>query len=242
MVSQPATKAISKKAKTSRVAPAPKADVKSTASHPSWKDMVKDCITEHSQDARTGVSRATIKKFISEKYNVEFTGMNASQLNRAIAHGAEHGIFSLPKGPSGKVKLAPKLKPAPANENVKPLGTKKTNKDTSAAAPSAKPAVKKVAVKKATAAPKKTSSAKVEKKKPAAKAAVAAKVKAPLKPKSTSKAKTMSTPKAASKAKPASKAKTATKKTAAKPKSAAKPQSAAKPISATKPRSTKTAV
>ncbi|GBE82395.1 predicted protein [Sparassis crispa] len=222
MVSQPATKAISKKAKTSRVAPAPKADVKSTASHPSWKDMVKDCITEHSQDARTGVSRATIKKFISEKYNVEFTGMNASQLNRAIAHGAEHGIFSLPKGPSGKVKLAPKLKPAPANENVKPLGTKKTNKDTSAAAPSAKPAVKKVAVKKATAAPKKTSSAKVEKKKPAAKAAVAAK--------------------AASKAKPASKAKTATKKTAAKPKSAAKPQSAAKPISATKPRSTKTAV
>ena len=35
-------------------------------------------------------------------------GLNTSQLNRAISHGATEGVFSLPKGLSGKVKLAPK--------------------------------------------------------------------------------------------------------------------------------------
>lgn len=44
------------------------------------------------------------------------TGLHTSQLNRAIASGAEEGIFALPKGSSGKVKLAPKVKPAPAKE------------------------------------------------------------------------------------------------------------------------------
>jgi histone H1/5 len=36
------------------------------------------------------------------------SAQNLSHLNRAITHGAEHGLFVLPKGPSGKVKLAPK--------------------------------------------------------------------------------------------------------------------------------------
>ena len=39
------------------------------------------------------------------------SGLNLSQLNRAITSGTEGGIFVLPKGPSGKVKLAPKAKP-----------------------------------------------------------------------------------------------------------------------------------
>jgi len=39
---------------------------------------------------------------------LDFTGSNLYQLNRAITMGAESGIFTLPKGPSGKVKLAPK--------------------------------------------------------------------------------------------------------------------------------------
>lgn len=39
------------------------------------------------------------------------TGLNLSQLNRAITSGTEGGIFLLPKGPSGKVKLASKAKP-----------------------------------------------------------------------------------------------------------------------------------
>lgn len=52
----------------------------------------------------------TIKKFAEEKYKLEVTGVNLSQLNRAIASGVESGLFTLPKGPSGKVKLAPKAK------------------------------------------------------------------------------------------------------------------------------------
>jgi hypothetical protein len=36
------------------------------------------------------------------------SAQNLSHLNRAITHGADNGLFVLPKGPSGKVKLAPK--------------------------------------------------------------------------------------------------------------------------------------
>ena len=41
---------------------------------------------------------------------------NLYQLNRAITSGAEKNIFQLPKGPSGKVKLAPKRPKAVAEE------------------------------------------------------------------------------------------------------------------------------
>lgn len=37
--------------------------------------------------------------------------MNVSHLARAIANGVEENMFSLPKGPAGKVKL---FKPKPA--------------------------------------------------------------------------------------------------------------------------------
>ncbi|KAG2364504.1 hypothetical protein BDR07DRAFT_1279597, partial [Suillus spraguei] len=80
------------------------------ASHPSWKDIIKACITAHKEDARSGVSRATIKKFAEESYRLEVSGTNLYQLNRAITSGVTAGIFALPKGPSGKVKLAPKKK------------------------------------------------------------------------------------------------------------------------------------
>jgi histone H1/5 len=62
------------------------------------------------------VSRLTIKKFAEEKYNVDVSGVNLSQLNRAIASGTEGGLFYLPKGPSGKVKLAPKVKASASKE------------------------------------------------------------------------------------------------------------------------------
>jgi histone H1/5 len=41
---------------------------------------------------------------------------NIYQLNRAITHGAESNVFVLPKGPSGKIKLAPKAKAGAAKE------------------------------------------------------------------------------------------------------------------------------
>ncbi|KAF8845017.1 hypothetical protein BDN67DRAFT_962502 [Paxillus ammoniavirescens] len=43
---------------------------------------------------------------------------SASHLNRAITHGADKGNFVLPKGPSGKVKLAPKKIGGVAKENT----------------------------------------------------------------------------------------------------------------------------
>lgn len=43
-------------------------------------------------------------------------GLQTSQLNRAIVSGEKLGIFVLPKGPSGKVKLASKVKPVVAKE------------------------------------------------------------------------------------------------------------------------------
>lgn len=58
-----------------------------------------------------------VLQYISEKYklDLENNAANASHLNRAITSGEKDGIFVLPKGPSGKVKLPPKNKPA-ANE------------------------------------------------------------------------------------------------------------------------------
>lgn len=43
---------------------------------------------------------------------MDASAANIYLLNRAITSGAEGGIFLLPKGPSGKVKLAPKVKAA----------------------------------------------------------------------------------------------------------------------------------
>lgn len=37
-------------------------------------------------------------------------GTDTYQLRHAISTGTEEGIFALPKGPSGKVKLAPKAR------------------------------------------------------------------------------------------------------------------------------------
>ena len=93
--------------------------------------QIQECITAHPDEARAGVSRSTIKKvhsllnplsilltlfqYIEEKHKLTITGLNLSQFNRAISSGAEDGTFALPKGPSGKVKLAAK-KSAPSKE------------------------------------------------------------------------------------------------------------------------------
>ncbi|OSX64932.1 hypothetical protein POSPLADRAFT_1053735 [Postia placenta MAD-698-R-SB12] len=180
MVSAKSTKPASTKAKTPKSTTS-KANAKPIASHPSWKEMITECIVNHKEEARSGVSRATIKKYISEKYKLDIEGANASQLNRALTHGAEKGVFAFPKGPSGKVKLAPKNKPTPANENVQPAPAKEpaTIKKAAAKAPAKAPtkASSKTTVKssaKAAAAPlKKTPRASAPAKKSASKAAPA---------------------------------------------------------------------
>lgn len=50
-------------------------------------------------------------QFAEEKYKLDMeSGSNHYQFTRAISSGVEGGIFVLPKGPSGKIKLAPKAK------------------------------------------------------------------------------------------------------------------------------------
>jgi len=86
--------------------------------------MIKECIVDNPGDARAGVSRPMIKKFVENKYHIDLNPSTASQLNRAITTGSEKGIFLLPKGPSGKVKLAPKSRHDATKENTKPPAKK----------------------------------------------------------------------------------------------------------------------
>lgn len=110
--------------------------------------MIKEAILAHPEEARTGLSRPTIKKFLHSKHpatsKISETTFN-TRISQALKRGAEKKTFLLPKGPSGKVKLSPDAK--------KPAAVKK---------PAAKkPAVKKATTtKKTTATKKKTTTAK----------------------------------------------------------------------------------
>jgi len=53
-------------------------------------------------------------QYAEEKYKLDMSSAsNLHQLNQALTRGAEKDTFVFPKGPSGKVKLAPK-RPKPA--------------------------------------------------------------------------------------------------------------------------------
>ncbi|KAJ7098097.1 hypothetical protein B0H15DRAFT_824087 [Mycena belliarum] len=103
-----------KKSTTKKVATS-----KATPAHPTWKDIIKECIATSDAPKRQGVSRSAIKKFAEDKYKLS-TPANISQLNRAIVSGVEAGIFIQPKGPSGCVKLAPSVKRDVSKENSEP--------------------------------------------------------------------------------------------------------------------------
>ncbi|KAJ7804748.1 hypothetical protein B0H14DRAFT_3773567 [Mycena olivaceomarginata] len=68
-----------------------------------------------SLDTRQGVSRPQIKKFVETKYKLSIGAAQNTQLSKALVAGSEKNIFVLPKGPSGRVKLAPKAKSADAS-------------------------------------------------------------------------------------------------------------------------------
>lgn len=165
---------------------------KAAATHPTFLAMVQECIKANPEEARSGVSRPTIKKFLADKYKLDMSAAaNVNNLSNAIKRGSEKGDLQLPKGIGGRVKMGAK-KPAAGKENAPPkaAGAKKAAapkkpaaaKSTTAAAaggaakpaaakkaPAAAGAAKKAPAKKAAApAAKKTSSAK---KAPAAKAA-----------------------------------------------------------------------
>jgi len=102
--------------------------------------MIKEAIVSHPVEARSGLGRPTIKKYILSKHpdtgKVGAAAFN-THINHAIARGESKGVFNLPKGASGKVKLSAKGR-APAAE--KKPAAKKT---TTAKKPAAKPAAKK---------------------------------------------------------------------------------------------------
>lgn len=101
--------------------------------------MIKEAILAHPEESRSGIGRPTIKKFIQTKHPKTAAVPEAQFKNlvsKAITKGAEKNLFLLPKGPSGKVKLAPSVKATAAKK------------------PAAPPVAKKAPVKKA-AAPKK---------------------------------------------------------------------------------------
>ncbi|KLT41811.1 winged helix DNA-binding domain-containing protein [Cutaneotrichosporon oleaginosum] len=173
------------------------------AAHPTFLAMIQECIRANPEDARSGVSRPTIKKYLATQYKLDLSSAaNVNNLSNAIKRGADTGVLVLPKGIGGKVKLAAKPKKAPAapaatstgKENVAPkkaAAPKKKAVSTTTKKPSApKPA-----------AAKKTSTASATKKAPAAKKTSAPK-KAP-----AAKAKAAPAKKAAAPKKAATKAK-----------------------------------
>ncbi|CAD6947410.1 unnamed protein product [Tilletia caries] len=142
----------------------------------SYEAMIAEAIAAHPAESRAGLGRPTIKKYIHQKHPVTSKIPSASfnnLISKAIVRGADKGTFTLPKGISGKVKLAPKAKATVEKVQAAP------------APPAPKPAAaKKAPAKKAAAAkPKKTTAAATKTaKKPAAAAKKAPAKKAAAKP------------------------------------------------------------
>ncbi|KAJ7090066.1 hypothetical protein C8R43DRAFT_1142144 [Mycena crocata] len=257
--------------KSSAKAPAKASATSKTPTHPSWAEMItvawpgsfsvslrrrshppfpQECIIAHPEDARGGVSRPMIKKFVESKYKVELNASAASQLNRAITSGSERGTFVLPKGPSGKVKLTPKVRGEATKENSKPVSKAKAPTANKATATKPKPAAAKPKPKaKATTATKATP----KKATAAPKKALAGKAKAAPEKKTTAASKRAPAKKAVVGKKPTTvkkptvKKATTTKKAAPKKASADKPkvkslcQACLEPATAKKPASKKAA-
>ncbi|KAF8352300.1 hypothetical protein F5887DRAFT_1171926 [Amanita rubescens] len=118
----------------SRAKAAPAAASKASrpqATHPSWIEMIKACIVDHKEYTRQGVSRPQIKKFVEQTYKMEMTPAQNAQLSKALGTGSEKGVFVLPKGPSGRVKLAPKTKTDTSAKEPRSTTTKTTTTKTS---------------------------------------------------------------------------------------------------------------
>ena len=82
---------------------------------PLTQDMIKEAIVAYGLEARLGLGRPTIKKYILSKHpdtgRIPLAAFNL-HVNNAILRGEEKGVFLLPKGSSGKVRLSAKGKVA----------------------------------------------------------------------------------------------------------------------------------
>ncbi|KAI1906252.1 hypothetical protein LOZ12_005838 [Ophidiomyces ophidiicola] len=147
------------------------ASTKTTATHASYKDMIRDAIINLKE--RTGSSRQALKKYVRNNNSLNVASQSAFdvQFNRAVKAGVEKGEFLQPKGPSGPLKLAKKEATKPAAKAVakKPAAaaaatSTATTAATAATAAATKPATKKTstATKKKTTKAKSTSTSKKE--------------------------------------------------------------------------------
>ncbi|KAA1088814.1 hypothetical protein PGTUg99_030884 [Puccinia graminis f. sp. tritici] len=144
------TSSSTKKATAPKKTSPPKAAA--TESKFTMEDMIKDAIKNDKENVRGGVSRPAIKKYLAFRFKVLDTPSNIARLNKAISRGAEKGVFALPKGASGKVKLAkpvvePKA-PKPASKTAKPASKTTTKKPAAEKPASVKKAEKPAPVKK----------------------------------------------------------------------------------------------
>ncbi|GAA5835444.1 hypothetical protein JCM3766R1_004788 [Sporobolomyces carnicolor] len=72
--------------------------------HPSYQDMILQAIEE---DGDKGLaSRQVIKKYLLHRYGLNDTHQFDVQVSAAIRRGRDNGTFLLPKGFSGKIKVA----------------------------------------------------------------------------------------------------------------------------------------
>ncbi|GAA6001777.1 hypothetical protein JCM10207_002315 [Rhodosporidiobolus poonsookiae] len=94
------------------------------ATHPPYAEMIQEAI-ENEGDNKGEASRPAIKKYILNNFDIDETGAFDSYIAAAIRRGADNGIFSLPKGPSGKVKLADEDDKPSGKSRSTPAGNKK---------------------------------------------------------------------------------------------------------------------
>ncbi|KAJ7870244.1 hypothetical protein B0H13DRAFT_2236474 [Mycena leptocephala] len=124
MSSKPASPAKPSSPAKNKAKVAPKKALKTTPSHPTWN------ASSLIRDARHGVSRPQIKKFVETKYKLAIGPAQNTQLSKALATGSEKTSSFCPKVLSVHVvgtttniynrsiwsrKLAPKAKPADAS-------------------------------------------------------------------------------------------------------------------------------
>ncbi|KAG2192960.1 hypothetical protein INT47_005686 [Mucor saturninus] len=138
--------------------------VTSKKNHATYQQMISGAIS--SLKERNGSSRPAIKKYILANYGLTGGTHFDAQISAAIRRGVEKGIFAIPKGISGTIKLVkPEKKTSTASAkkttNVKKVTDEKSLKKVAPVKKSApvKKAMKRVAaenvepVKKARKAP-----------------------------------------------------------------------------------------
>ncbi|GAA6036895.1 hypothetical protein JCM8097_006341 [Rhodosporidiobolus ruineniae] len=105
-----------------------KSRVRRDTLHPPYIAMISEAI-EDEGDHGHGLSRQAIKKYILHAFDVEEDGRFSGFISNAINRGVEQGVFELPNGPSGVVRLsAEEEKPAKKASNarkVRGTGTRK---------------------------------------------------------------------------------------------------------------------